>query len=198
MYLFIGYVELFIALKNGIFPVTGKLWRFVFSGQIDTYFTRPVHPAILFIVNNFHLEYLAAPLPTIAFLFLKSSSAWTVAGLAGGILIVLAAVFITALLELTASGLAFWFGNISAIDEIVDSFLQMNKYPLTLLGYGWQAVFSIALPFMFNATVPSQLATGMHISWISIYGGIFTLVFWPVLVYSVWKGGRRRYEGYGG
>lgn len=189
---------MFMALKRGLFPVTGKLWRFIFTGQIDTYLTRPIHPTVLFIVNNIHLEFLIAPLPTILFLFWKSQTIWSGESLIIGSFIVFIAVIITVLLELSASGLAFWFGNISAIDEIVDSFLQINKYPLTLLNQGWQVIFSIVLPFMFNATVPSQIASGLKVSTLSVTGGVVSILLWPVLVYFVWKEGRRRYEGYGG
>lgn len=198
MYLFLGYVELFVALKRGFFPVTGKMWRIVMNGQIDTYLTRPISPAVLFIVNNIHLELLFSSIPTILFLFWKSSSLWTWGSLLTGSMVVLFAVIVTALLELTASGLAFWFGNISAVDEIVDSFYAMNNYPLILLDRGWQVLFTFIFPFMFNATLPSLIAAGIPLSWMNLSGAGITLILWSVLVYVIWREGRRRYEGYGG
>lgn len=198
MYLFLGYVELFVAVKRGFFPLTGKLWRVVMRGEIDAYLTRPIPPALLFIVNNLRLELFFPSIPTILFLFWKSSSLWTSRSLLAGFMVVLFAVIVTALLEITASGLVFWFGNISAVDEIVDSFYVMNNYPLILLDRGWQVLFTFIFPFMFNATLPSLIAAGIPLSWMNLSGAGITLIIWSVLVYVIWREGRRRYEGYGG
>jgi ABC-2 type transport system permease protein len=199
MYLFLGFVEVYFALKRGLFPSTGKIWRMIFTGQIDTYLSKPAHPTVLFILNNMKLEYIIPSIPMTIFLFWCARDLISIPSLLIGLFIVLFAVILTALLELSFSALSFWLGRIPAIDEIVDSFMELNRYPLTLLGYGWQLVLTIVFPFMFNATIPAMLAaTTKSVTIFVILQGFCVLILWSFIINYIWKKGRQKYEGYGG
>lgn len=199
MYLFLGFVELFVALKKGLIPLTGKLWYLIFTGRIDNYLTKPVPPQYFFVVSNIHFEFMLPSIPMIFVLFYLGGGFAQPLMLVGGILFVLLAIIITGMLELTFSSLSFFFGKINAIDEIVDSFREFNRIPLTFLTPFLQLCFSIAFPFMFNATIPTILTSShMKFNYHYLWQGIVVFIIWVILLNLVWKVGRKRYEGYGG
>jgi ABC-2 type transport system permease protein len=190
---------MFIGLKGSIFHLTGKFWRIVYQGQLLSLMIRPVHPLVLFLLNGIRLHMLFPPLPIIIFLLYQGRKEWTVFSLLSGFLIVLIAVIMASLVELSFSLLSFWITKMKALDEIVDSFVNFTKYPLTVFHYGWQIVFTIIFPFMFYSTIPSFVAltekTVPGVVWIM---GLCSISIWIGLLNLLWKKGLKQYDGYGG
>lgn len=199
LYIYLAFVEIFFALKQTLVFFNGKFWKTIYNGQLLSMLIRPIHPMWMYLVNGVRLHMILPPIPIVVYLFYQSRELWTVSTLIGGMLIILLAVVMIGLMELTLSTLAFYMTKMNALDEIIDSLLEFTKYPITAFHYGWQLLFVFIFPFMFYATIPSVVTlTSKSIEGYVIVGGCCFFVLWGSLLVFLWNRGLRRYDGFGG
>jgi|GEM_PF-3974747 len=199
LYVYLAFVEIFHGLKQSFFPLTSKFWRIIYSGQMLSIMIRPIHPILLFLMNNLRLQQLLPPIPIIILLLIQGRAAWSFSSLISGLFVVLFGVLLVALLEITLCLFSFWITKMNALDEIVDSFMNFTKYPLTIFHYGWQIIFTVVFPFMFYTTIPSFVAIlDKGISYYVLIIGILLIGIWYLLLRLLWKKGVRSYDGFSG
>lgn len=199
LYVYLAFVEIFVCLKTSFTYSTGKLWRVIYSGQLLSFMIRPVHPIVFFLLNSVRLHMLIPPFPIICYLLYQGKAEWTWFSLFLGLCVVVIALILVSLMELSFSLLSLWMTKMNALDEIVDSFMNFTKYPLTIFNYGWQLIFTIIFPFTFYVTAPSFVAlSGQMVEMKTWIYGFICLILWGGMLIILWKKGLKRYDGYGG
>lgn len=199
MYVYLAFVEIFFGLKQTFVFISGKFWRIIYSGQLLSVLIRPIHPMFLFMLNGVRLHMIFTPIPIVVYLLYQGRELWTVSSLLLGLLVVLIALVMVCLMELTFSTMALYMTKMNALGEIVDSLLEFTKYPITAFNYGWQVLFTVVFPFMFYATIPSLVTLNTKIlNPYMLVGGCLFLILWCVLISILWKKGMKRYDGFGG
>ncbi|MCX7871538.1 MAG: ABC-2 family transporter protein [bacterium] len=198
---FLAFSELFFAFKNGFFSSTTKFWNIIISGKLDVYLVRPVNPIFRVIIANLNLmEFFKGLLLFIILLFFSSVKVRPFF-LFIGLLMCFIATLIFSIIELMFSYLAFKFGKIELVFELIDSMIRFNKYPLNILPKLLYYIFIFIMPFAFISTFPALITIG-KIKAIKAVGILVLSVVlagvWCYLNNMLWEGGLKRYESYNG
>ncbi len=199
--MFTAFSELFYGMKFAFTLAGSRFWDLIVIGRLDTYLTRPIDARFSFIVRNLKLEQLIKTLPGFILLILISGVKIQFIPFLIGILICIIGVVLLTLIELCIGYSAFKLGRVEAIVEFIDALMQFNNYPLTILGNVIKTIFTVAIPFMFFSTIPTQLAAGMlgaeELIFV-IIALVFVLTLWLVIDRVLWKKGVDSYESYNG
>lgn len=195
---FIAFSELFYGLDRAVFSAASRFWRVIYSGTLDNGLTRPIDPRLkLFLLNIDYMEVAITMLEFIFLLFLSGNSL-SVGKVCIGILMVILANLILALIRLGMSYFAFWHGKMDAITELADSMTSFNKYPLVIMPKVVRCVFQFVLPFYFFSTFSAEIVNftlGYRTFLIAFAGVGCNIALWGTINHVLWKKGLARYEG---
>ncbi|HCZ06114.1 MAG TPA: hypothetical protein DHV12_03090 [Thermotogae bacterium] len=204
MYLFTAFSEFFHVFTMMFFPVAGKLWRLIYTGRLDTYLTKPVEPYVLMNILNIRMENIFNAVPSVLWIFILINFyklRLDILSFLMALLFNLLAVIVYSLIQMSTSTASFWFGKITAIDELSDSLVMLVNYPHTIFPLYIRILMITILPFGYASTIPALIALKMgYIGTLPslILGAIFTIVLWLSIFKLLWKLGMKRYESYGG
>lgn len=199
--IFTAFSELFYGMKFAFTAAGSRFWELIVIGRLDTYLVRPIDARFNFIVKNLKLEQLIKVLPGFVILVLISGIKIRLVPFLIGVLICMIAVVLLTLLELCIGYSSFKLGRVEAIVEFIDALMQFNNYPLTILGNVTKTIFTVAIPFMFFSTIPTQLVTDMlgikELAFV-IVSLIFVITLWVIIDRVLWRKGVDNYESYNG
>ncbi len=198
---FLAFSELFYGLDGAVFTYASRFWMYVHGGVLDNTLTRPMDSRVRFLLLN--VDYIGIILSFVEFtvLLLFAGNGLHVIGILFGILVVVGANLILALIRLCASYLAFWHGKMSAVSEISDCLTSFNKYPLTILPKPLVYVFQFVFPFYFFSTFSAEIVCfpiGTTELVISGAGFLFLMALWSAANQFLWEKGLERYESING
>ncbi len=201
MAVYLAYVEFFHAVVNGLGGLAINSYLYILTGRLDTLLIRPVDPRIMLLVFGIRIEEWVRSIPSVVILFCvaavlgtKLSASGLVMGFAAAVLSAIAMV----LLRLTGSSLSFWLGSVKGVQEFIQSLDVLTNYPLTILGTGVRAAFTILLPIGYAATEPALAGLARINPWWMLAGVLALLAIWLAINEIVWRFGREVYESYGG
>ncbi|WP_126992742.1 ABC transporter permease [Thermosipho globiformans] len=204
MYLFTAFSEFFHIFTMIFFPVAGKLWKFIYTGKLDTYLTKPLEPYVLINILYIRLENIFNAIPSIIWIIIIINFykiKLDVISFFIALLFNFVAVFIYSLIQMSTSTVSFWFGKISAIDELSDSLAMLVNYPHTIFPFFIRVFMITLLPFGYASTVPAFVTLKMNYIgtfWALLLGAVFSIMMWIAIFKILWKLGMKRYESYGG
>lgn len=194
---FIAFSELFYSIESALFLVASRFWRVIYSGALDTLMTRPLDPRVRFIILNVnYTQIIHAGIKFIALLILARRSL-SISLVLAGVLIVLVANSILAIIRLCFSYSAFWLGKMDAMSELADCITQFNKYPLTIMPKVVKMVCTFVFPFYFFSTFSTEILIHKISHQSILIGGIgmlFNILLWGSINKVLWNKGREKYE----
>lgn len=198
---FIAFSELFYGIETSIFGVMSRFWRVIHIGQLDMLLIRPLDPRLRFFILNIKLTGLLTAIIKFIIIIIISGKQLNILFVICGILIVLLANTILALIRLFLTYLAFWCGNMDALSELTDSLTQFNKYPLVIFPAVIKFFCMFGFPFYFFSTYPAELVLNKLNTHTLLWGSFclcFNICFWIILNRLLWKKGRNKYESING
>lgn len=199
--IFTAFSEMFFGLKSSFTMAGSRFWTLIVSGKLDSFLVRPIDSRFHFIIRNFRPEFLIRTIPSIFILITISGLTLKPMAFLFGIIVCGIGVILLTLIELCIGYTAFKYGKVDAINELIDSLLQFNSYPLTIFGKVLTSIFTFIIPFMFFSTIPSQIGTNMLGSKeliMAILSLLFVSSIWLGLDNFLWRKGIENYESYNG
>jgi ABC-2 type transport system permease protein len=204
MYLFTAFTEFFHVFTKIFFPVSGKLWKLIYTGKLDSYLIKPVEPFMLLNTLNLRLENIFNLIPSVLWILVLINYYKIKLDVLSFIIALLfnfVAVFVYSLIQMSTSTASFWFGKISAIDELSDSLAMLVNYPHTIFPFFIRIFMITLLPFGYASTVPAFVT--LKLKYIGTFsalaiGAAFTIILWVTIFKILWKFGIKKYNSYGG
>lgn len=198
---FVAFSELFFSIEASMFGIISRFWRVIYSGQLDNYLTRPLDPRLRFALLNVNYSGILDAFIKFFVLLFISGKRLSLITVLSGIIVVLFANTVLALIRLFLSYSAFWFGKMDAMSELADCMTQFNKYPLVIMPRLIKLLFVFIFPFYFYSTYPAELVLGKLNFSTFIFGisGLCTnLLLWILMNKILWEKGLSRYESING
>ena len=198
---FLAFSELFYGLDASVFTYASRFWMYIYSGTLDNTLTRPMNSQVRFLLLN--VDYIGIILNVVEFisLIIISKNKFTVLNITIGILAVVGANVILALMRLCGSYVAFWHGKVSAISEMSDCLTSFNKYPFTIMPKPLIYAFKFVFPFYFFSTFSAEIVcfkVSKESLIKSVSGFVSLIVLWTLVNRVLWKKGLERYESVNG
>ena len=199
--MFTGFAELFFGIKNGFFATSSRFWVLIVTGRLDTLLVRPINPKLRVLIANTNImEFVKGLAIFLSLLFLTQDNIHV-----GKLLIAVLMCFIAAinfaLIEFCISYIAFKYGRVDAVMEIIDAMTLFNKYPLNMFPRSVFLFFVFVIPFSFLSTIPAMVGVG-NMGWpmIGKFAIVLTIitVLWFAIDNYLWKKGLKKYESYNG
>ena len=201
MIVYLGFVEVFFAVLAAFFGSATKFHALITSGGLDLFLVRPVDARILAIVMGFRIEYLVRSAPSVAALFIYSFTQG--AGLDPldmllATAIALLAAVTLAVVQMSASCLAFWLGSMRSVEEFTQALTVLAQYPTTIMTPLVKALLTFLLPIGYAATEPALIAVANVPALPKMLGVTVLLMGWLLVSEFIWHKGLDAYESYGG
>ncbi|WP_125783131.1 ABC transporter permease [Pseudoalteromonas rubra] len=203
IYIFLAMVELLCILEMAFFNQFGKVWDYIISGELDKLLIMPVNPVFYLLCRTIHPWNLIKAIPVILIMVVAAYEQGVEFHVSSALVAIATVVFATviyAVIQLTTSCLAFWFGKISVIDEVSDNLHLLNKVPHVIFSNKTKWAIAVIAPLGLATTDAMLFIKEMDWQAISVALGIMTLslALWVGLCATLWHFGRCRYNSYGG
>lgn len=185
--------ELYATFFGGNIPLLSEI---IVQGDLDAYLAKPLHPLFLTSCKIFLTRSLYRfGVQALILIWLAWRFDFALSGariVASGFLIAVA-VLITYATALIANILSFWFLRIDNINEVLESFTSLGRYPLSIWPKTIRIIALTAIPIAFSGFVPSATLTGRWPWYGVIYACIFAiLLFW--IAVKFWNFALKRYS----
>lgn len=201
---FVAFQELFFGMSRGLFYGALGFAYIIRMGRLDLYVLRPMDPRLACICINIQpVQLIRSGIMAGLCIGIAISMGFPfrLLHLLLSVILALLAALGKALMAFTVSYIAFWWGNVDAVYELmdaVDSFLQV---PMNVMPTAFQLLFTLGIPLMFAATFPALFA-GAALSAEDLLIPLMLLALglgaWWGLQEWVWRKGLHKYESYGG
>lgn len=188
-------------VPNGVFfqNVWQLPWQ-VRSGTFIKYYFRPLNMMFYYMAEIIDLNSLTA-IPVGVGLMVWASMrlglVWTVAQVAGTLVLMASASLIVCALMVASASTAFWLTNAHALLNLASRFRENARYPMTIFNGAFRLIFSVLVPIGFVAFYPAQWVLRPQeaglLPWLTPVVGIASFA----LACLLWSRGTRRWTGTG-
>lgn len=189
--IFIGTFILTTAVYTGFFMDNFyQIPEHIRTGTLDIYITKPVSLQFITTLRHFNIARLT---PNLIAGVILITTAWgklgipvSFAKIAGYILALISATFITYAVFLAPQILSFWFVKSSGITEIADKCWDFNNMPMAIYGKRMQWIGIFVIPVFFITNLPAMYLLGELSSVYLVWMFLAPLLFmW--LIRRFWK-----------
>ncbi|MHB8928241.1 MAG: ABC-2 family transporter protein [Bacillota bacterium] len=201
---FVAFQELFFGISRGLFLGALTYWWIIHTGRLDVHLARPMDPrltAICLSVDPPQLIRSCLMFSLVLGIAVSMGFPLSLFRLLIAVLLAFLSAVGKALLALSINYIAFWWGNVDALHELIGTFDHFLSVPMTVLPNALQIFFTIGIPLFFAVTFPALFA-GDRLSLASMGRPLLLLVAclggWAFVQELLWRRGLRRYESYRG
>lgn len=175
-------------------------WFIVRRGDFDKYLTRPIHPLVHVIVEDFQPDAFGELLMGIVLMVTAASALmleWTVVKVVLMLIAVVFGALIFTGIKIAGAAIAFWIKQSGSILQIFYLTSDFAKYPVTIYSNLVRNIVTYIIPFAFTAYYPAAyLLRGenpvMGIGGVVIGGSVLL-----TLGILIWNRGLKAYESAG-
>lgn len=202
--IFMAYAELFWAIQRGFFFISTRFHEWINQGRLDAHLCRPVDPRIAALLLHMQPVFFIRSLPSAAAYFALGATAGggvAVVPALEGLLLLLLATLIYTEFTLTATYLAFWWGQSNGLNPVMSGLWEVMRYPTDIFDRAIRSLFTWMVPTIFAATWPAYVCLGKPTPggfWGTLAITCGLLAAWHGIQTVVWRRGLRRYESCGG
>ncbi len=158
-----GYLDIVLV------PNLSQMTEYVRMGTLDYILTKPINSQFLVSLRNLGLEgWASAPLG----IGLVAYGLWvfrylpSLLDILAFLLLTFSALIMLYSLNLAIQSLTFWVVDLEAADSLVDSAVEVGRFPVAFYG-GWlRFVFTAVIPVAFLTTFPAQALLGRSPGWL--------------------------------
>lgn len=180
-----------------------NVWRIdtaVRYGDFIKYYLKPINMLFYFMSESIDLQSLwtiPAGIGIIVWTSIKLNIQWTAIKILITILLLFSSSLIICSFMLTTACTAFWITNAHSLLEIVSSFRENSRYPITIYSKGLRILFSTLIPIGFVCFYPTQWILQLDGFGIIPYLTPFVGIFFFSISLFVWKKGVLKWTGTG-
>lgn len=202
--IFVGFQELTYGINAGLFSGAMRFWVYINTGRLDVALARPMDArlsAILLNIDPWQLIRSGLMFTLFTALAVKLGLPFNPPAILAAIILSFFAAIAKTLLALTINYIAFWWGNVDFLHELIGTLDHFTGIPMTMLPNILQLLFTLGIPLMFAVTFPTLFISG-KVSWndfgLPLVGLGISLSFWVACQEYLWRKGLKAYESFGG
>lgn len=183
------------ALYSFLFTGVGSIPDYVGSGKLDTMLLKPISARFLISMNSINFDAILTAilaLPLFAYVLSTKTIKFTLINILLYLIFILIGVAIKYFFAFSLMSLSFWMVKAYALQSIFAEFFNLTVYPESIYKGIIRILFSIVIPIMIIANLPTMVLMGyINFSYI-IYSLTAFIIFW-LLSCIVWKEGLKYY-----
>jgi ABC-2 type transport system permease protein len=197
MIVFIGTFSLINAINMLLFFFgINDIPKKILSGSLDHYISKPVNPLLRLTFENINIGSIPLVFASIAIILYGISElnvSLTAATVAGYIMVVLLMVVLWYDTMLVLRSIPFFVISASNITQLENLLELCMKIPGVCFKGLFKFLFYFVLPYGVMATIPTQLLA-QSLSLGGLLYGLFIVVLYTVLAFTIWHIGLRHYK----
>jgi ABC-2 type transport system permease protein len=172
----------------------------VTEGGLDSYLLKPIHPIFLTVINQFSVENIFSTIIGLIFIGISAPEIAIVLSFQTVSYFILTEIFLFfsmfGFVWMTMS-LSFWLGQIDNFYWVIDSLMDLKKYPFKSFQGAFYFSFVLLFPVALFASVQLDVLTN-RISNITMLVLFVVSATWFCIASLVWKLGLKRYTSASG
>lgn len=197
---FYGFAQVTFSLFSIFFGNIFRLGeRYIVRGELSRLLVRPLNSLMQIFLEEVYLGDAGALLVGISLVIysiIKMDLTITITTILITILLIISAVGVLLGFFLILTSLNFWFIGTMGLQGLVFRTINASRYPLTIYGKGFRAIFTWLIPFGFIGFYPAAYFIEGKFRALTLYSPIMAAIF-IFVGYHLWIQGLKKYNAPG-